>query len=353
MASIEKRCSQSGATTYRVKVRLRGFPAQTATFNRLTDAKRWAQQTESAIREGRHFKINESKRHTLEEAIERYINQVIPTKPKSSRNQVGQLKWWQEKIGAYTLADISPALIAENRDKLAKITSQRKRYLSPATINRYLAVLSHLFTIATKEWGWAEENPVLKITKPKESRGRIRFLSEDERARLLTECKESESPYLYLALVLALSTGGRRMEILGLKWKDIDLNRGIITLHETKNGERRILALTNLALNLMKEHSKIRHVNCDLVFPSHNLKNPIDLRTPFETALKRAKITDFRWHDLRHSCASYLAMNGASLAEIAEVLGHKTLQMVKRYTHLSEAHTSKVVARMNEQIFGN
>jgi integrase len=102
----------------------------------------------------------------------------------------------------------------------------------------------------------------------------------------------------------------------------------------------------------MKQHAQIRHINCDLVFPSKDFTKPIDLRTPFENALKRAEIKDFRFHDLRHSCASYLAMNGASLAEIAEILGHKTLQMVKRYAHLSDSHTSKVVASMNEKIFG-
>ncbi|GGI92311.1 tyrosine-type recombinase/integrase [Legionella impletisoli] len=352
MASIEKRTSKEGKISYRVKVRLKGYPTQTATFDRKTDARKWVQQTESAMREGRHFKTSEAKRHTLSEAIERYISDVIPTKPKSTRNQVGQLKWWQKNIGDYTLADITPALIGQYRDKLAKTPSQRNDSLSPATINRYLAVLSHLFTIAMKEWGWVEENPLRKVTKPKESNGRVRFLDDHERALFLSECKKSESPYLYIAAVLALSTGGRRMEIMGLRWKDVDLNRGVITLHETKNGERRVLPLAGHALELMKEHSKLRHVNCDFVFPSHNLKKPIDLRTPFETALKRAGITDFRWHDLRHSCASYLAMNGASLAEIAEILGHKTLQMVKRYAHLSDAHTSKVVANMNNKIFG-
>lgn len=353
MANIEKRTTQDGKTTYRVKVRLKGFPTQSATFDRLTDARKWVQQTESAIREGRHFKTNEAKRHTLSEAIDRYINDVIPTKPKNAINQVGQLKWWQANLGDYSLADITPAIIAQYRDKLAGTPSQRSESRSPATVNRYLAVLSHMFTMAIKEWGWIEDNPLRKVTKPKEPRGRVRFLSDEERTRLLAECKSSESPYLYIAVVLALSTGGRRMEILGLSWKDVDLSRGIITLHETKNGERRVLPLAGHALDLMKQHSKIRHVNCEFVFPSHNLKNPIDLRTPFETALKRAGIDDFRWHDLRHSCASYLAMNGASLAEIAEILGHKTLQMVKRYAHLSDAHTSKVVARMNERIFGN
>lgn len=216
-----------------------------------------------------------------------------------------------------------------------------------------MAALSHAFTIAMKEWQWIDDTPMRRVLKPKEPRGRVRFLSDEERSRLLTECRASESQYLYTAVVLALSTGGRRMEIMSLSWKDVDLERGIITLHETKNGERRVLPLAGHALDLMKQHAKVRHVSCDLVFPGKSFKAPVDLRTPFENALKRAEIADFRWHDLRHSCASYLAMNGASLAEIAEILGHKTLQMVKRYAHLSEAHTSKVVARMNEAIFGD
>jgi len=103
---------------------------------------------------------------------------------------------------------------------------------------------------------------------------------------------------------------------------------------------------------LMKEHFKNRNENTNCVFPAKNLIDPIDIRTPFETALIKAEIKDFRWHDLRHSCASYLAMNGATLAEIAGVLGHKTLSMVKRYSHISEAHTTKVVERMNNKIFG-
>ena len=107
--------------------------------------------------------------------------------------------------------------------------------------------------------------------------------------------------------------------------------------------------LAGHALELMKQHAKVRHVNSDLILPGKNLNNPVDLRKPFDTALKRAEIVDFKWHSLRHYCAIYLIMNGASLAEI---IGHKTLQMVKRYAHLSRAHTSKVVARMNEAIFG-
>jgi integrase len=352
MANIEKRISGDNQISYRVKVRLKGFPAQSATFERLTDAKKWAQQTESAIREGRHFKTTAAKRHTLSEAINRYIKNVLPTKKKSEYSQGIQLKWWEQNLGSYSLADVTPALIAQYRDRLTEEKPKNREHRGAATVNRYLAALSHVFTIAVNEWMWADENPLRKVTKMKEPRGRVRFLSDDERKRLLDECKKSESRYLYTAVVLALSTGGRRMEILGLHWKDVELSRGVIILHETKNGERRVLPLAGHALELMKEHSKIRRVNSDLVFPGKDFKNPIDIRTPWETALKRAEISDFKWHDLRHSCASYLAMNGATLAEIAEVLGHKTLQMVKRYSHLSDAHTSKVVARMNEKIFG-
>lgn len=354
MANIEKRTTQGGQTTYRVKIRLKGYPAQSATFERLTDARKWAQQTETAIREGRHFKTTEAKKHTLKEAIDRYLQYVMPMKPKSERCQVGQMAWWKEKLGDYSLADTTPALIAQYRDKLADgdIYNGKRVPRSAATVNRYIAALSHVFTVAMKEWGWVEENPLRKVTKMKEPRGRVRFLSDGERKNLLEACKKSESPYLYTIVVLALSTGGRRMEILGLHWQDIDFSRNVITLHETKNGERRVLPLAGHALELIKQHTKVRQLNCDLVFPGKNLKAPVDIRTPWETALKRAEITDFRFHDLRHSAASYLAMNGASLAEIAEILGHKTLQMVKRYSHLSEAHTSKVVARMNEKIFG-
>ncbi len=352
MANIEKRTTQEGQTTYRVKVRLKGYPSQTATFERLTDARKWAQQTETAIREGRHFKTTEAKRHTLGEMIDRYVRDIMPHKPKNRTNRTLHLNWWKNEVGKYTLADITPAIIAEHRDKLAKAMTNRGGLRSPSTVVRYMAALSHAFTIAVKEWGWLDDSPMRKVSKPKEPRGRVRFLSDDERSRLLAACKASESPYLYITVVLALSTGGRRMEVLGLRWQDVDLARGIITLHETKNGDRRILPLAGHALELMKEHAKIRHVNCDLVFPGKNFKDPVDVRTPWENALKRAEITDFKWHDLRHSCASYLAMNGASLAEIAEILGHKTLQMVKRYAHLSDAHVSKVVANMNEKIFG-
>jgi integrase len=354
MANIEKRNRSDGATNYRVKIRLKGFPVQSATFERITDARKWAQQTESAIREGRYFKTTEGKRHTLVELIDRYIRDVLPHKPKSTYDQTRQLKWWSAEIGSHTLSDVTPSLIAQYRDKLAAGITHHGKLRSPATVNRYMAALSIVFTTAVKEWGWVDDSPMRKVTKSKESRGRVRFLSDDERPRLLKACKESSNPYLYPVVVLALSTGMRQGEIMGLTWDNVDLNRGRAILHETKNNERRAAAITGHALELLKQLSKVRRIDSYFVFPAKGNKSQkaMDLRAPWEAALKKANILDFRFHDLRHSAASYLAMNGASLAEIAEVLGHKTLQMVKRYAHLSEGHTASVVESMNSKIFG-
>lgn len=133
---------------------------------------------DSAMREGRHFKNIESRKHTLGELIDRYVKQVLPRKPKSQEKQRSQLVWWKEKIGDYLLSDVSPALIAEYRDELLNGITVRGEQRSPSTVVRYMAVLSHAFTVAVKEWGWLEDSPVRKVTKPKEPQGRVRFLSD-------------------------------------------------------------------------------------------------------------------------------------------------------------------------------
>jgi len=371
MASIRKRTNKDGSTSFRVDVRLKGFPPQRATFNRLTDAKNWGKNTESAIKENRYFKTAEAQKHTLGDLVDRYIRDVLPTKPDQGGAQKQQLEWFKGEIGAYTLADVTPAKIVECRDKLLlSISPKIKKPLAPASVVRYMAALSHAFTIAVNEWGWLEDSPMRKVKKPALPRGRVRFLSDDttgsdgktidgERSRLLKACQVSDNSYLYTVVVLALSTGMRQGEIMGLTWDDVDLHQGRITLYETKNGEIRVVPLVGKALELLqvkakaKAEEKIRRIDTNLLFPGKTKPGkPMDLRAPWMTALEAAKIEDFRFHDLRHSAASYLAMNGASLAEIAEVLGHKTLQMVKRYSHLSEAHTAGVVERMNARIFG-
>lgn len=344
MATIEKRAPKDSKASYRVKVRLKGYPVQSATFERLTDAKKWAQLTEAAIREGRHFKTAEAKKHTFDDLVKRYCLEVLSDYSEhEQKDRKSKLKWWCDGMGHHLLSDITASVISERKSQLNR---------APATIDKYLKNLSHLFSMAINEWEWLEDNPVKKVKSPKLPRGRVRFLDDDERLRLLKTCKQSSNPQLYLCVILALSTGMRQGELMRLRWDDVNLRGHFIILHETKNNERRRVPLAGHALELLLEHSKVRNLSSDLLFPGKNPDKPIDLRKPFENALKQAEVADFRWHDLRHCTASYLAMNGASLAEIAEVLGHKTLQMVKRYAHLSDGHVSSVVESMNKRIFG-
>ncbi len=346
MATIERRVTQSGKVRYRVLVRLKGRPPESATFRRKTDAKRWAQDTESAIREGRYFKASRARKHTLQALLDRYQAEVVPTKsPRTAKVQERHLEYWKEALGAFVLADVSPGLIASRRDELAR---GGKR--APATVNRYLATLSHAFTVAVREWEWIEHNPVRRVRRLKEARGRVRFLSDKERKRLLDACRDSRDRRLYPLVVLAISTGARQGELMSLRWKDVDLARGSAVVHDTKNGERRALPLQGHARATLQDFRKVRRLESDLVFVGDAGQAHFP-RKPWVAAVAKAKVKNFRFHDLRHSAASYLAMNGATLAEIAEILGHKTLAMVKRYSHLSELHTSDVVARMNDKIF--
>lgn len=347
MATITKRVNKKGKPTYRVRVRLRGHPAVSATFDRLTDAKEWARQTGADIRAGRYLDKKEAQRRTLNDLFDEYEKRRLPMKKERTQiDQRQQIKWWRGEIGALTLANTTPARINDCINKMSDVGR------SPATINRYLAVLSHAFTYAVKDLGWMEDNPIRKITKPKEPRGRVRFLSADERERLLEACKQSSNGMLYPAVVLAMSTGMRRGEQFSLTWNKVNLDNGRIVLEDTKNGERRTVVATGIALDELRRMSKVRRIDNPHVFPGKKRGQPVDLCAPWRKALKAAEIEDFHWHDLRHTFASELAMSGATLAEIAEAMGHKTLAMVKRYAHLTEGHVGSVVERMTARVFG-
>jgi integrase len=284
--------------------------------------------------------------------IDRYLKDVVPTRNGDENRQNTYLGWWRKELGPYLLSDITPSRIAHGRDRLLSEVTYRGKKRSNATVVRYMAALSTVYTSAINEWGWVESSPLKKVKKPKEPRGRIRFLDEKEREALLAVCQKSECRYLYLIVVMAISTGMRRGEIRGLRWRDVDLQKGRIVLEKTKNEEARAVPLVGKAHALLSDLAKRPHEDDDLLFPGRKSSIPVEFHKAFISALEEAKIKNFRFHDLRHTAASYLAMNGATLAELADVLGHKTLAMVKRYAHLSEAHTSKVVERMNETIFG-
>lgn len=352
MASIEARRAKDGSTTYRVKVRAKGHLHVSATFTRLTDAKRWEKTTEAAIFEGRYFKTAEAKRHTVGDLVDRYLKEVLPHKPRNAGNTKLHLNWWKQRHGHLLLSELTSAVIVESRNHLLSSTTRRHSRMSPSTVVRYMAALSVALNVAMREWEWLDDSPMRKVSKPRQPRGRERWLTDDERGKLLAACQESSSRYLYPVVVLALSTCMRAGEIMNLRWPQIDLVRGQILLTETKNGSSRAVPLAGHALVQMEALGKVRRIGTNLVFPGGDPEKPVDLKKPWTTAVRKAKLADFRFHDLRHSAASYLAMNGASTIEIAAILGHKTLAMVKRYSHLANSHVSTVVAAMNDKIFG-
>lgn len=356
MASIQKRKNANGSTSYKVQIRLKGYAPETATFERKTDANQWAQKTEAEMRAGRYF--GASKRHTFRDLAEEYY--------EHSKDKV-KLNYWISVFGNDTLDSITPIRIGKQRDKLLseytqnystpatgdpiKDAKREKAKRSGATVNRYLASLSSCLTYGVKTLQWIERNPCEKIKKPKESKGRVRFLTDQERISLLKACEPHND--LYLAVVLALSTGARQAEVMTLKFSQIDFNRKIITLNSTKNGDTRSIPLVGNSFNLLQERAKVRSISDDRVFPPTRFAKKakfLNLRQPWEKALKAADINDFHWHDLRHTAASYMAMSGVSLVEISKILGHRTMQMVSRYSHLSEGHIvatgEKLAARL-------
>jgi integrase len=363
MATIEKRITSDNKTTYRVKVRVKGFAPDSASFERLTDAKDWAKKVESDMKAGRHF--GQGGRHTFNELADEYLIHAADLLSFTHRKR--GIDHWRKAFGHDLLNAITSARIGKERDKLLSVVTQRfatpatgdpekdakrkRAKRSGATVNRYLAALSACMSYGVRELHWLEKNPCENISKPSENKGRVRFLSDDERPRLLDACKAHSE--LYLAVILALTTGARQAEIMGLRWGQIDFNRRVITLHQTKNGDKRSLPLVGEAFTLLQERSKVRSLTDDRIFPptaTAKKAQYTDLRQPWETALKKTGINDFHWHDLRHTAASYLAMSGVSLVEIAKVLGHRTLAMVARYSHLSDDHIvatgEKLAARL-------
>ncbi len=353
MATISKQSGKRG-TSYKVRIRKPNNPTVTKTFSSKNLAEKWARKTELAIEEGTYFDKVEASKHTVADLVDKYLEEDLKKLSNSDwRGRKHQLTWWKDQIGYLTLNRVTPALLAEHRNILKTEPTITKKNRSGSTVNRYMAALSAAFGIAITEWQWMSENPFMRVRREKEPDGRVRFLSPDERTNLLNACKESKSQSLYLVVILALSTGMRQSEIMSLKWSQIDTDRKKIIIPKTKNGEIRPVPLVGLASKLFKRRAKIRDIKNPYIFPGRLHAHSKFPRTAWESAISTAEIKDFHFHDCRHSAASELAMNGASLHEIAAILGHKTLAMVQRYAHLSEQHTTSVVERMNNAVFGD
>jgi integrase len=358
MATITKLLRPTGPV-YKARVRRDNQPELSRIFKNRSDAVKWAKAREVEQDRDDSGLTTEGQKHTLADAITRYRVEVLPDlRPETSRKYDQHLEFWGPKLGHLRLSEVAPAKVAQIRDEL---TATGK---APGTVNRYLATLASVLTAAVKRWHWLPVSPMTQITKPGEGHGGTRFLREDELGRLLTACRESASPDLLLAVLLSITTGGRQGEILGLRWQDLDLPAGTMLLRvdneTTTKGGIRSLPIAPQVLTLLQarrdaaRQGKVTHLRDDgLVFPSRVTRShPISLRTPWGTALKRAGIEGFRWHDLRHSAASFLAKGGASLLEIGAVLGHRSANTTKRYAHLTQQHTNAMVLNMADKLLG-
>ena len=343
MATIEKRVSKSGEVSYRARVRLAGEKPQARTFKRHTDAKAWAATVEADLGRGIHVPTSKERKRTLGDLIERYLEDF----PDADAKQRAYLAWWKAQGGEYSLERLAPELIVAMRKKLARRRVKRTgQPISGATMNRYLAALSAVCKYAWKELRWLRENPVLAVTKYEETTGIVRFLSDEERKALLAACKASKEPNIGTAVVLALATGARYSNIRNLTWADVDLQRHTLRFLATKNGQPRYVPVVGPAQSTLQAHFDRDPTGTGWVFKGARDDAPADLDKPWRELRKQAGLADFRFHDLRHTTASYLTMNGASLAEVAEALGHKTLVMAKRYSHQSGEHVRGTLERM-------
>lgn len=350
MATIEKRPGKRG-TKYRALVRRKGARTLSRTFTRKVDAESWARQTEADIERGQAV-TTEARRHTVAGMIQRYIKQILPDRRQDDHaNFRHMLGFWDDRLGHLTLAELNPARVAECKGALQAGTNKYGRPYSPATIYAYLSAFSLVCRTAVREWRILTANPVEDVSRPPLPNGRVRYLTpDDEKPRLLAAC-ETDARLCFLVR-LALATGGRRGELLGLRWREVDLERGSVTFLETKNGTHRSVALTGKELELARTASRDK-LPSQLVFATSTTASAAK-QAPFprhawDRALQEAQIEDFVFHDLRHTHASYLAMSGATLREIAEALGHRTLDMVMRYAHLAPDHNRTVVARMADR----
>lgn len=273
-----------------------------------------------------------------------------------------RLTWWQARLGTLRLDEVSddhvhaalealagdPARFWAGLDAYGKpIFRAKKKPMAPATVNRYCAAMAAVFTwsvrrrIAPKGW----DNPCRRVERRTENNEKTRFLSDDERQRLLEACKASRWPRMYLLVLMALTTGARKGELLGLRWADVDLTRSVAHVGRTKNGDPKVLPLVPAVVEQLRQFD--RGQTEALVFGSN--RNPRQAYTVdgrWHETLKAAGIRGFRFHDLRHSCASYLAQHGATLLEIGDLLGHRQIAMTKRYSHLAASHRSALVNRV-------
>lgn len=327
MAQIRKR----GPSQYQARVRLTGHPELTRTFSLRQDALNWASEQERLVMQGLGAAIRSADQLTLHEALERYAAEVTPSK-RGQQQELSRLRRWQHNpIAKQPLSRIRAADFATFRD------TRQEQGAGANTIRLDLALVSHVFEVARKDWGLeALSNPVKAIRKPKLPRGRERRLLPGEEARLLAYCDAEKNILLKVFIILAIETAMRRGEIADLEWQNVDMNSRLANLHETKNGTSRIVPLSTRAVAAIltlprKSEGRIITIHRDNISAS------------FASACACCEIYGLTLHDLRHEATSRLFEKGFNMMEVSTITGHKSLSMLKRYTHL---RASDLLARL-------
>ncbi|MDB2613613.1 site-specific integrase [Chlamydiales bacterium] len=349
---IRTRKHKSKPDTYQVIIRDNdGHPPSYDTFPSKREAKDWEVKEKARRRMETYFPEKANKKRTLGELIDKYITDVLPSKPKNAKDTKRHLIWWKAKLGGQSARIITADIIEKYSRELSEGYTYRGTKRNPATVNRYLASLSVVFTYGFKVCRWLSENPMHQVCKLKESRGRTRFLSLDEFESLMISCEKSRNPYLKTIVVLALSTGMRRGEILGLDWEDIDFEQALVYIKDPKNGRPRYACLELEALGPLHDLFLGRNPSIPFVFPSKKRFGKICIRKAFDEALKRAVIKGFRFHDLRHTFATYARMDGASIFELMIAMGHSTPDTTQKYSHPEESQIRKTSKSVINNLF--
>jgi integrase len=330
MATFRKR---SGS--WQALIKKKGFGQIGRTFDTKAEAESWAKVTESEMVRGVFVSRQEAENTTLSETLDRYLREVSVLK-KSHRTEKIYAATWKKAFGSRSIASITSTDIAKYRDN-------RLREVSENMVRLELALLSHLFTIAVKEWGMTGLiNPVMQIRKPKLPQGRDRRLLPGELDRIIAA---SGSPLLPAIVRFAIETGMRQAEIAGMTWNMVDLKKRTVTLLVTKNGDKRIVPLSTEAVRILSEldrriDGKVWGITSHAVAVAYR-RAVSRARTTYEKECEEKKekpdtsfLVDLTFHDLRHEAISRFFEKGFNPMEVSAITGHKTLQMLKRYTHL-------------------
>jgi integrase len=327
---------KTDAGTWKAIIRKQGWPITSKTFRTKRDATDWARSAEDEMVRGVYISRAGAERLTVKEALQRYLKEVTPTKKATTqRSEKTTAEHLSGFLGKYSMAALSSDLVASYRDH--RIAAGK----SNNTVRIELAMLSNLFTIAIQEWGLGlSHNPVAAIRKPSPGKGRDRRLSADEEKRLLAAVEQYSNPMLGWIVRIAIETSMRQSEILGLRKSQLDLTARVVRLSDTKNDSARTVPLSAAATLALKAalENPLRPNDTELVFfgepGKDGRRRPYQFAKTWAGIKKSLGIADLHFHDLRHEAVSRLVEGGLSDQEVAAISGHKSMQMLRRYTHL-------------------